>query len=76
MAVQLEIDYTQLMRLVEQLPEAEQKKLIVHILTYRAQQRSLTVEEKIQLLEAAYLHNPIHESPSPRREDWYGDDGR
>jgi len=46
------------------------------MLTYRASQRPLTPEEKIQLLDMAKLDNPVNETPSIRREDWYGDDGR
>jgi hypothetical protein len=76
MAVQLNIEYDQLVELVEQLSEIQQQDLIVRILSQRAQQRPLTADEKIQLLDAAKLHNPMNETPSIRREDWYGDDGR
>jgi hypothetical protein len=76
MAVQLNLDYDQLVELVEQLSEEQEKDLIVRLLTQRAHQRPLTAQEKIQLLEAAQMHNPVNETPSPRREDWYGDDGR
>lgn len=76
MAVQLKVDYEQLAELVEQLPEEQQTHLIVRLLTQRAAQRPLTAEEKIQLLEAAQLSNPVNEPPSPRREDGYGDEGR
>ena len=70
MAVQLKIDYEKLVELVEQLSEAEQKDLIVRLLTQRAHRRSLTIEERIQLLDAAKLNNPINEEPSIRREHW------
>ncbi len=76
MAVQLKIDYEQLIELVEQLPEEQQKTLIVRVLARRAEQRPLTVDEKLQLLDAATLSNPMNEAPSVRREDWYDDDGR
>ncbi|MCL4247407.1 MAG: hypothetical protein KJ065_04575 [Anaerolineae bacterium] len=76
MAVQLNIDYEQLVELVEQLSDEQQQALIARLLTQRARQRPLTVDEKIRLLDAAKLHNPVNEQPSPRREDWYGDDGR
>ena len=76
MAVQLHIPYETLIDLVKQLPEEQQQDLLTRLLTQRARQRALTVEEKIQLLDAAKLHNPVHEEPSVRRVDWYGDDGR
>ncbi len=75
MAIQLSIDYSELVELVEQLSEEQQKDLITQILTQRARHRSLTSEEKIQLLDAAKLHNPVNESPSIRRVDWYDDNG-
>lgn len=76
MAVQLSIDYDQLVELVGQLSQEQQTQLIAQLLTRRTEQRPLTAEEKIQLLNAAILHNPVNEQPSMRREDWYGDDGR
>jgi hypothetical protein len=75
-AVQLDIEFEKLAELVEQLSETEQKHLIARLLNQRAAIRALTAEEKIQLLDAAKLNNPINEMPSIRREDWYGDDGR
>jgi len=76
MAAHLNVDYEQVVSLVEQLSEEQQSDLIVRVLTQRARQRPLTIEEKIQLLDAAKLDNPVHEAPSVRREDWYDDDGR
>ncbi len=76
MAVQLNIDYSEVVQLVEQLSEEQQRDLITQILTHRARQRPLTAEEKIQLLDAAKLHNPVNEAPSIRRSDWYDDNGR
>jgi hypothetical protein len=76
MAVQLDIEYENLVQLVQQLSDDEQKRLIERILSQRAAVRPLTVEEKIQLLDAAKLNNLINEMPSIRREDWYDDDGR
>jgi hypothetical protein len=75
MTVQLKIDYEQLVSLVKQLSDAQQNALIAELLNERAQ-HPLNAEEKIQRLEAAKLHTPVHEIPSVRREDWYGDDGR
>lgn len=76
MGVQLEITYEKLVELVDQLSEDKQRDLISHLLDQHAQQRPLTKEEKLQLLDAAKLSVPINEEPSIRREDWYGDDGR
>jgi len=76
MAVQLSIEYEQLIVLIEQLTNEQRNDLLVRLLTHKAQERPLTAEEKIQLLDAAKLHLSVNEEPSLRREDWYGDDGR
>lgn len=76
MVANLKLEYEQVAQLVEQLNEEQQKALIIRMLTYRASQRPLTAEEKIQLLDLAKLDNPVNETPSIRREDWYDDDGR
>lgn len=76
MAVQLNIDYQQVMHLVEQLSASEQDELISKILLRRAQQRPLTIEEKLYLWDASKIHSEVNETPSARREDWYDDDGR
>lgn len=76
MAIQLTIEYDDLIELVEQLSDEQQQDLITQIMTLRTQRRPLSSEEKIHLLDAAKLHNPINEIPSIRRSDWYNDDGR
>lgn len=76
MAVQLNIEYDQLVTLIDQLSEEQRRKLLTRLILQEAQQRPLTIEEKFQLLDAAKLHLQVNEEPSPRREDWYGDDGR
>jgi hypothetical protein len=80
MALQLPIRYEQLVELVEQLSEEQQKDLMKRLLTRDvtrlAQQRQLTVEEKLKLLDAVKLDITINEEPSIRRVDWYNDDGR
>lgn len=76
MALQLPIRYEQLVELVEQLSEEQQKDLIKRLLTRQAQQRPLTVEEKLKLLDAIKLNVAVNEEPSIRRVDWYDDDGR
>ena len=75
MAVQLKIEYEQLVDLVEQLPEAQRRHLIARLLTRTAHERPLTAEEKIHLFETAQLPNAVNETPSTCREDWYDDDG-
>ena len=76
MTVQLGIDYEQVIQLVEQLSQAEQDDLISKLLLRRAEQRPLTVEEKLRLFDLAKIHAEVKQTPSPRREDWYDDDGR
>lgn len=76
MALQLPIGYEQLVELIEQLSEEQQKDLIKRLLTRQAQQRSLTVAEKLKLLDAVKLNVVVNEEPSIRRVDWYADDGR
>ncbi|NJL56542.1 hypothetical protein HC928_16250 [bacterium] len=69
MALQLPIRYEQLVELIEQLSEEQQKDLIKRLLTRQAQQRPLTVEEKLKLLDAVKLNVAINEEPSIRRVD-------
>ena len=69
MALQHPIRYEQLVELVEQLSEEQQKDLIKRLLTRQAQQRPLTVEEKLKLLDAVKLNVAINEEPSIRRVD-------
>ncbi|MAS37947.1 MAG: hypothetical protein CL610_28390 [Anaerolineaceae bacterium] len=76
MALQLPIQYEQLIELVEQLSEEQQQDLIKRLLARSAHQRPLTVEEKLQLLDAVKLDVAVNEEPSIRRVDWYDDDGR
>ena len=76
MAIQLEIDYRQLVQLVDQLSEAEQNDLIRQVLLRRAEKRPLTSEEKMRLFDAAKIYSEVLNEPSMRREDWYDDDGR
>lgn len=76
MALRLPIEYEQLLELVEQLSEEQQRDLTKRLLARQAQQRPLTIEEKLKLLDAVKLDVAINEEPSVRREDWYDDDGR
>ena len=76
MALQLPIQYEQLIELVEQLTAEQQQDLVKRLLTRDAQQRPLTMDEKLTILDAMKLHTAVNEEPSVRRVDWYGDDGR
>jgi hypothetical protein len=64
MALQLPIQYEQLIELVEQLSEEQQKDLIKRLLTRSTQQHPLTIEEKLKLLDVAKLHVAVNEEPS------------
>lgn len=74
MALRLPIEYEQLLELVEQLSEEQQRDLTKRLLARQAQQRPLTIEEKLKLLDAVKLDVAINEEPSVRREDWYEGD--
>ena len=76
MAVQLKISYDTLRELVKQLPIDEREQLLTELLRETAASRSLTKHEKLALLNTMKLSHKILNSPSVRREDWYGDDGR
>jgi hypothetical protein len=75
MMVQLNIPYETLVTLVEQLPDVKQRDLMLRLQSRMEPQR-LTVADKLALLESAQIHTPVNEEPSPRRADWYDDDGR
>ncbi len=66
-ALQMVINYDQVIELVDQLTDEQQKQIIAHLLTHHAKQRPLTVDEKIQLLDAAKITRPVNESASIRR---------
>ncbi len=70
-----EITYAEVVRLADQLSPQDQRALIVH-LQKAAQQRPLTKDEWKILFEASIIRVPVVEDFSPRREDWYDDDGR
>ena len=76
MAVQLTIEFDKLVELVDQLPP-EQRLHLIHHLVQKANDRTLTPQEKIELLNST-VHDlgTIPAGFSFSREDWYGDDGR
>lgn len=69
------ITYDEVVRLADQLSPEDQRALIVHLQAV-AQQRPLSKDEWKALFEASILKVPIAGDFSPRREDWYDDDGR
>ena len=75
MALQLTLDYPQLLMLVEQLDEAQQQALLVHLLN-KSSSPVLSSQERKALYRASILTHSVNKAPSMRREDWYGDDGR
>lgn len=76
MALQLSIQYEQLVELVEKLSDEQKNDLIRRLLIRQSGHRPLTVDEKLTLLDAVKLDVAINEEPSVRRVDWYDDDGR
>jgi len=67
--------FDEIVELVDQLSPQEQTQLATHLLEL-VRQRQLTKEERKALLRASILSVPVANTPSPRREDWYGDEGR
>lgn len=76
MALNLSIEYENLVELVEQLSEAQQQDLLMRLLE-KANARQLSKEEKRALLDSMALDlGEVSSDYSDRRADWYGDDGR
>ena len=75
MTADFTLSFDAIVELVEQLP-IEQKQLLLHPLQGHFQHNSLSVEEKMRLLRAAQVDVKVIQEPSPRREDWYDDNGR
>jgi DNA mismatch repair ATPase MutL len=76
MAVQLNINYEQLLQLVDQLTEAQQSDLIDRLLE-KAKTRQMSVDERKALFEALKVDlGAVSSEYSDRRADWYDDDGR
>jgi hypothetical protein len=67
------IRYQDVVQLVDELTPAEQQALLIHL---QERTHNLTNEERKALFRASILNVPLAEEPSPRREDWYADDGR
>ncbi|HVU14398.1 MAG TPA: hypothetical protein VHD90_24135 [Phototrophicaceae bacterium] len=69
------ITYEVVARLAEQLSPEAQKALIAHLQEI-AKQRELSFEEWKALFDSAIDYTPVVNDISPRRVDWYDDDGR
>lgn len=76
MALQLPIEYEQVVELVKQLSNEQQNDLIIRLLSHQAKQRNLSVVERLRLLDLSVVNIEVVENPSVNRTDWYGDDGR
>jgi hypothetical protein len=70
-----QITYDAIVRLAEQLSPEEQKALIKHLQEV-AKLRELSFEEWKALFDSMKDDRPVVGDISPRREDWYDDDGR
>ena len=63
------------LEMAKQLTPEQQTSLVVSLLEI-AKERELTKQERKALFKASILDIPFLNEPSPRREDWYDDDGR
>lgn len=70
-----QINYDEVVKLVEQLSHTEQEALAAH-LQRLARQRKLTSKEWETLFDSMKISVPLGENFSLNREDWYDDDGR
>lgn len=75
MTGQTKIPFEALVQLVEELPIEQQERLIERVQGH-IKRNNLTVAEKIALLRSIQIDSRVIQDPSPRREDWYNDDGR
>jgi hypothetical protein len=75
MGVQPDIPYDTLLDLIDQLSE-DQKRDLLQRLKKMFASREQSYDEWTKLLRSAQVDAPVAEEPSPRREDWYDDDGR
>lgn len=70
-----QITYEAVVKLAEQLSPEAQKALIEHLQEI-AKQRDLSFEEWKAVFDSMVDYTPVVSDISPRREDWYDDDGR
>lgn len=63
----------QILRAVEHLSPEEQD-ILVRQLQSHTRQRSLTPDDRMNLLKAAQVDTQVKQEPSVRRVDWYADD--
>jgi hypothetical protein len=70
-----DMTFEEIVVMVDRLTPLEQTQLTTHLLEL-TRRRQLSADEKMSLLRAAQIDVKVMETPSIRREDWYGDDGR
>ena len=70
-----DMTYEDVLKLAEQLTLEEQQTLLDQ-LQQRVEDKKRAKEEWKRRFEAVILRAPVLQEPSPRREDWYDDDGR
>ena len=69
------ISYDAVVKLADQLTPTEQRALVEHLQKV-AKQRELSFEEWKALFDSIKDDTPVLKDVSPRRDDWYDDDGR
>lgn len=75
MTVQLDISFETLVELVRQLP-ADQQQQLLHRIQAQTYTNGQNVAEKMRKLRSAQIDARVNQVPSPRREEWYDDNGR
>jgi len=75
MTAHAQIPFETLVEIVEELP-VEQQQLLLTRIQGHIKRKNLTAEEKMRLLRSIQIDAKVIQEPSPRREDWYDDDGR
>ena len=71
----IDVTYDAVVKLAEQLTPEAQKALIDHLQEI-AKRRALSFEEWRAVFDSMVDDTPILNDISPRRVDWYDDDGR
>ena len=69
------IAFDKIVEMIDQLTPQQQAALVTYLLE-AGSHRQLSIAERKALLEASILNAPVAHVPSPRREDWYDDEGR
>lgn len=75
MTQRAEVPFETIVELVDQLSFEQQQVLLQHLQTIHPMNGG-GVGEKMARLRAVQVDIKVKQEPSPRREDWYDDDGR